>query len=114
MICDLAEYYHVYNYRELPVDLLATLITGLRADSRTVIKLSGEKMPQDITLLAAIVDRLSILVWAKSKDAAKGKNKPKLILEEINKPKKQKDIVAFNDGKDFDKERKRLLAKINK
>ena len=77
-----------------------------------MLKISGETLPQDLFLLAAIVDRLSILVWAKSADAAKGKNKPKLILEELKKPRKQKDIVAFRNGRDFDSERKRLLAKI--
>lgn len=102
------------NYRELPVDLLVTLITGLGANSRTMLKLNGEKMPQDLTLLAAIVDRLSILVWANSKDAAKGQNKPKLILEEINKqPKKDTNVVAFENGADFDEARKKLIAKIN-
>ena len=71
-------------------------------------------MPQDLTLLAAIVDRLSILVWANSKDAAKGQNKPKLILEEINKqPKKDTNVVAFENGADFDEARKKLIAKIN-
>ena len=97
----------------MPVQLLATLITGLRADSRTMLKISGNKLPQDLTLLAAIVDRLSILVWAKSKDATKGKNKPKMILEEINKKPKKQNVVAFEKGKDFDEARKKLIAKIN-
>lgn len=98
----------------MPPVYVATLVTGLRADSRTMLKLSGEKLTQEQTLLAAIVDRLSILVWAKSKDAAKGKNKPRMILEEINKPKKENDIVSFNNGYDFDNERKRLLSTIKK
>ena len=77
-----------------------------------MLMLSGEKLTQEQTLLAAIVDRLSILVWAKSKDAAQGKNKPKLILEEIQKPKAPSNVVAFNTGSDFDKAREKLLSKI--
>ena len=34
MICDLAETYHVFDYRALPVKLLAVLCSGLRSDSR--------------------------------------------------------------------------------
>jgi len=34
LICDLAETYHIFNYRELPPSLAATLSVGLKDDSR--------------------------------------------------------------------------------
>lgn len=34
MICDLAEYYHIYDYKQLPVETLAILVYGLRDNSR--------------------------------------------------------------------------------
>lgn len=113
MVCDLAEYYHIYNYRELPVNYLATLVAGLRADSRTMQAISGTKFPLDITLLAAILDNVSILVWSKTKDAQKGRNKPKSVLEQLTTEKKPSKIVAFNSGADFDRAREAILDKHN-
>ena len=42
LICDLAETYHIYDYRSLPVKLVATLSAGLRDDSRIKLKAAGD------------------------------------------------------------------------
>ena len=39
-ICDLAETYRIFDYRALPVGLLATLSFGLREDSRIKQKMN--------------------------------------------------------------------------
>jgi len=73
------------------------------------MKLSGAKVSPNILLLSGIVDRLNLLLWSKTKDGLKGINKPKSILDEyINK---ESDISAFASGKEFEKERQRLIAK---
>ena len=108
LICDLAETYHVLDYTELPVQTLATLACGLRADSRTMMRLTGRDLPSDLTLLASITDKLSILLWRQTKDGQKGINKPELILG-----KKQSDeLEKFSSGAEFDKARERLLRRI--
>ena len=106
LICDFAETYHIYDNKRLPVKMVAALAVGLRDDSRIKMKLSGAKVTTEIMLLAAAVDRLSFLTWAKTKDAEKGRNRPKSILDAINA--KEKDTISFTSGEEFEKEWKRL------
>lgn len=107
LICDLAETYHIYDYRQLPPITVAIFCIGLRDDSRIKMKLSGANVPPNILLLSGIVDRLSLLLWAKTKDGLKGINKPKSILDELYK--KESDVSAFVSGKEFEEERQRLI-----
>lgn len=60
LICDLAETYGIFDYRALPVPLLATLASGLREDSRIKMRLSGQTVTRTEMLLAAAVDGLSL------------------------------------------------------
>lgn len=83
--CDLAETYHIYDYRKLPSRMVASFSVGLRANSRIKMKINGNKVPYEMELLMAMVDRLSLLVYSQSKDAKTGRNKPKLLLEELYK-----------------------------
>lgn len=109
LICDFAETYHIYDFKRLPIKTVAALALGLKDDSRIKMKMSGAKAPTDILLLAAAVDRLSLLVWAKTKDAEKGRNRPKSILESISPA--DKDTTAYSSGEEFMKERERLLER---
>lgn len=83
LACDLAETYGILDPRALPVDRLAVLAVGLREDSRIKMRLAGARADLDTLLLAAAADRLSWLVWAKTKDAEKGVNRPTSILAAI-------------------------------
>ena len=74
LICDFAETYHILDWRTLPLTTAAALSVGLRDNSRVKMKLAGVEAGQDTLLLAAIVDRLSLLWWAKTKDAESGRN----------------------------------------
>ena len=107
LICDFAETYHVLNYKALPVKLAATLAAGLREGSRIKLKLADMQVSPDTLLLAAIADRLGILVWQKTKDAEKGRNRPRSILESLQP--KQTDVSTFASGEDFIKAREKLL-----
>lgn len=109
LICDLAETYHIYNYRDLPPSTVAVFSIGLRDDSRIKMKLGGAKVSPNILLLSGIVDRLNLLLWAKTKDGSKGRNKPKSILDELYK--KESDVSAFISGKEFEKERQRIIER---
>lgn len=103
MICDLAETYHIYDYKAVPVQLLATLVSGLRDGSRVKTKLSGARAPMDVLLLAAAVDRLSMLLWAQSKDGQKGRNMPPSIVAIINGDEaRETSIKQFASGKEFE------------
>ena len=107
-VCDLAETYGIFDYRALPVQLLATLAAGLRDESRIKMRLSGGKLPRSELLLAAAVDRLSLLVWFLSKE---GSERPKSIMEILlGEEPKEKEIVAFESAEDFEAEWKRLTG----
>lgn len=75
--------------------------------------MTGTKVETDTALLAAAVDRLSMLVWAKTKDAPKGRNKPKSILAYMTKEERAKsdDLMLFDNAEDFETARKRIIQK---
>ena len=61
LLCDLAETYHIFDLRALPVTTLAALSFGLRDDSRIKMKLAGVKYVPEYVLLASICDNISML-----------------------------------------------------
>lgn len=112
LICDFAETYHILDYRALPLRLAAVLASGLRDNSRIKMIMSETKVEREQMLLAAAVDRLSMLVWAKTKDAAKNRNKPKMILDILTGEKvTNDDLQTFETADEFEAARKRILEK---
>lgn len=109
LICDLAETYQIYDYKQLPPSTVAIFCIGLRDDSRIKMKLSGSRVAPETMLLAGILDRLSILVWQKTEDGSKGRNKPKSILDILTDKNKESEVSAFTSGKEFEEERNRLI-----
>ncbi len=109
LICDLAETYRIYDYKSLPLSKVATFAVGLRENSRIKMKMNGVKYPLDTVLLASVVDRLSVLVWMKTKDGANGVNQPKSILFQLLQEEETRDIEVFNTPEDFEKRRSEIL-----
>lgn len=102
LVCDLAETYGLYDYRQHAPLYVATLMIGLRAESRLKTELSGLKIPMDMWMQAAIVDRLGLLFWAQTEDGAKNRNRPPSILEALTDPKKREsDIKTFASPEEF-------------
>lgn len=79
LICDLAETYHIYDYKAFPPHYIAILAVGLRDDSRIKMKMNGAVLPMDELLLCSIFDALNLYLW----HGAKGVPKPKSVLQEI-------------------------------
>ena len=104
LICDLAETYNILDYKKLALNKLAILACGLRNNSRIKMKMTDNILSPNQLLLAGIQDRLSLLVYSKTKDAEKGINYPKLILDIL-----ENNISGFSSGKDFMKERERIM-----
>lgn len=113
MICDLAETYHVLNYRELPPLTVAALVAGLGENSRIRRKQAGVYTPAELSVLALIYDKLSLLLWAQSKDGQKNRNKPESLYQLMNQKPKEKNLVAFDTGEDFDRARHAIIDKYN-
>ena len=104
LICDLAETYHIYDYRSLPVKLVATLSAGLRDDSRIKLKATGSPVSLDTVILAAVADNLSMIRAGFSKD---GRAKPYLFTEAIRGETKPK-VTGFKTAAEFEAALKRI------
>ena len=115
LICDFAETYHILDWRTLPLQTAAALSVGLRENSRVKMKLAGVEAGQDTLLLAAAVDRLSMLWWSKTKDAESGRNRPVSIFEKLtSRPEEQEKekTTAFRSADDFKAAWNKAIGKI--
>ena len=101
MICDLAETYHIYNYKECQPLLVGTLVFGLRDDSRVKMYFSGQKQPLERIFFARMVDELSFLSWANSKDGQKNRNRPKSVLQSLLGIEKKEEYATFEEFDEF-------------
>jgi hypothetical protein len=111
LICDLAETYHIYDYKQLPATKAAVFSCGLRENSRIRMQLSGQKIPLETILLANMTDALKLIWWSKTKDGEKGTNAPTSITEKLfDSVPKAKSEVVFDSGEDFERMRKRLIG----
>lgn len=112
LICDFAETYRIYDYRQLPLRMAAVFASGLRDNSRIKIKMSGLNAAPDTILNAVIADRVGTLVWMQSTDGVKNRNRPASIVDKIINPgATNENVVTFDSGQAFEDERKRLLGK---
>lgn len=112
MICDLAETYRIYDWRQVPVKLLGIYAAGLRWDSRVVMEMTGEDFSLDTLMTASIADSLRGITYglfAKRKGDA-----PASFVEALTKKQKQKEEVTFRTGEDFMQARARLIQEIEK
>lgn len=115
LVCDMAETYGVFDYRALPVPLLATLAAGLRDTSRSRMLLSGVGAAPDTLLLAAAADWLATLVWMQSEDGRKCRNRPNPVLAALmgKKPQPGGEVIAFDTAEEYEAERARILKEAS-
>lgn len=114
LICDLAETYHIYDYKELPLTRVAIFAIGLKDSSRIKMKMSDQLVPMETLLLAGISDRLSVLLWRQTKDGQKGRNMPTMVLDTLTiKKSKESDVIVFSSGEDYEKTRNGILKSIH-
>ena len=111
LTCDLAETYHIYDYRAFPVKLIATLAAGLRDDSRIKMRLAGTHVRPSFLLFAMAVDALNILVWQQTEDGHKGRNAPDRIARHLlgEEMKENKNIATFSTPEEFERRRKEII-----
>ena len=105
LICDLAEYYNILDYRRVPGRTLGTLAVGLRAESRIGMLREGIKAGPETIMLARLYDVLAQVFSKKGE-----KPEPLLNTLLIEKDKKDDKPMAFKSGADF----KAAWEKINK
>ena len=89
---------------------MATLALGLREDSRTKMRIAKQKVKIETLLLAAIADRLSVLVYRGTEDAKYKRNPPVSIVNALITEEQTEKVKAFKSGADFDAEYKRITG----
>lgn len=111
LACDLAETYHIYDFRELSISKIALFSVGLRENSRIKLKINGMQYPFETMLFAGILDKLSLLIWQNTKDAIDGRNLPNSVLGSLLniERKDSKEHMTFNSPDEFEKMRKQIL-----
>lgn len=95
LICDFAEYYHIYDIDELPLDLRATLFSGLPHESRTILKLAGQPVKTELLFLASIIDKLNALLGVKDQES--------LVAILLGKTAKENQYQIFSSGAEFER-----------
>ena len=105
LICDLAETYHILDYRSLPVQLVAPLSAGLRDDSRIKLKAADTSVGLETIILAAIADNLTMLRAGMDR---KNRGKPFLFTEAINGERKKQKVRGFRTAEEFEAALKRI------
>lgn len=108
LICDLAETYHVLNYKGLSLRLVATLSCGLSEDSRIKRKIAKRRLTLNETLMAAAVDKLTQILWTKTEDARRGRNKPQSILDILENPAERRH-QTFRSKEEFERRRAQIM-----
>ena len=111
LICDMAEFYHVLDIDGLPVQTLAALAVGLPSHSRSKRKYSKQNIPDELGLLALILDSVNRLAWMLSKDGAKGRNRPASVYEMLTDQGNEKYVEGFSSIADFEAARNKILGK---
>ena len=103
-MCDLAETYHIYDYRSMPARFVATLAAGLSEDSRVRRKASGMKPVSQTLMLALIIDEIA------SECGGKAFMVDTLTVGETET---KGDAQSFETIEDFKAARQKLLEAIN-
>lgn len=109
LICDLAETYRIFDYRSLPVHLVATLSSGLGDNSRIRRKMRGERATYTDSLLALIYDVLTGFLW-------NGEGRPpQSAFEKVNglEPREpDRRHKVFDSPEEYERERERIISKV--
>lgn len=102
LLCDLAETYNIYDYRQLPLTKVAAFSVGLRENSRIKQKVNGISTSTETLLMATIADRLGLILTALT-----GQDSPPSIAKSILgiSDDKESNVKAYDSVEDFMEER---------
>lgn len=109
LVCDMAETYHVLDWRALGLPLAATLAGGLRETNRTCMALNHAPITTDTLLLGAMADSLQLLVWSKTKDAQHGCNRPAPVLDTLLGTAHRRKVTGFATAAEFEAAKAEIL-----
>lgn len=109
LTCDLAQVYHVFDWRALPLRTAAILAAGLPEDSRIMRRFHG--MPtEETTILATIADGVRGIQWLLTKDGLEGVNHPESILAILTGRNEPDEAYGFDSAEAYEEARARIIA----
>ena len=107
----MAQYYHILDYKGLPVSTQAALVSGLPYYARVKAKIRGDSgFSTEETLLAVIADKLAMLVWLNSEDGRNNTNRPRSILAALSGGDRENEVLSFDTPEEFEAQRERILS----
>lgn len=101
LICDFAETYHIYDYRSLPLRLVATLAAGLRDTSRIAMNTTEAKASTTNTILAIIADHLGAVRHMLG-DKSELHSVTNALYGIDEEDRKETKLMGFKTGAEFD------------
>ena len=110
LICDLAETYQIFDYRSLPVKLVATLSSGLRDDSRIRMKMRGEKIRLTDTLLACLYDAYQNYLWARYGEGEAPESIYKILVEGSCRKENPNGVRSFDSPEAYEETRRKIIG----
>lgn len=83
--------------------MVATLLIGLRDDSRVKMHIANAKITIEQTIMAIMADALRFIAWSKTTEAKHGRYKEKSILKTLNGEyaKEKDDLMSFETIEDY-------------
>nr|DAT69875.1 MAG TPA: protein of unknown function (DUF5361) [Caudoviricetes sp.]DAZ82460.1 MAG TPA: protein of unknown function (DUF5361) [Caudoviricetes sp.] len=92
------QYYHVLDWRALPLRLAATLAAGLPETSRSLRKAAGRTVDFETELLAYAADRLTQVLWWLHSDTSK----PPSVLADLRGEADTSNVQSYASAEEFD------------
>lgn len=101
LICDFVQFYHVLDWRALRTSLAATLAAGLPKDSRSFLRICGQRLTTAQQLQAASLDSLNRIEWRLI--GCPGHKPPDSVLSALEaKEDSKSNVQAFASPDDFE------------
>lgn len=114
LICDFAQYYHIYDLDSVNLQTAAILACGLPPDSRTLRQMTGQKFSAEMVIQMRILDTVRFFQYAYISSHSKRKvPKPQSIFEILNEKKEENPIRGFKTKEAFEAARERILKEYN-
>ena len=108
----MAQTYGITDIEKVRPTSLLTFLYGLDADSRTKRAICGNRISTQMALLAGSYDMLRTLVWFKTKDGHRNRNRPQSVLQQLISGKKpDNEMELYESGEEFEKARAKLIKR---
>ncbi len=115
LICDFAQYYRIYDLDQVDLKTGTVLACGLPPGSRTVMALTGQKVPLEIMLQAATIDAVRNIEYILCRRFLKGKqDRPKSLLKTLTgSGTEDGEIKTFTTHEEFEAAKQRIIRGNN-